>query len=279
MKRNMTLLAFVLCLMSLDALAQKSTMDQPSEKNIQITQGPAISNNAGNAATLSWVTSATAANHVKYRVGGGAWKSAYQPGGSTNHSIQLTGLQPGQTVQWQILTRDGDVRTSGQFQAGAGGGTAVTTPGAVPPGSATGAHAPIYRADNAQTGQHLYTTNQSEIASVQGQGWTSVGVVGFVATGQAPGTTPLYRLSNPNGDHLYTTDANERSALLGQGWGDEGVIGYVATSQQSGTLPLHRMISTKTGMHFYSANAQEVVEATTHQGYREELVIGYIWTQ
>lgn len=276
MKKNVTLLAFVLCLIALGALAQKP-MDQPSEKNIQITQGPAISNNTGNAATLSWVTSATAANHVKYRLGKGAWKSAYQPGGSTQHSLQLTGLQPGQTVEWQILTRDGDVRTSGQFQAGAGGGTVPGVPGTG--GGAAAAHVPVYRADNPQTGQYLYTMNQSEIAGAQGMGWTSRGVVAFIATGQAPGTTALYRLLGSNGDRVYTTDANERNTLLGQGWHDEGVVGYVATSQQPGTAALHRMVSTKNGMHFYSAYPQEVVEMTTHQGYREEAVIGYVWSQ
>jgi hypothetical protein len=277
MKRHIALLAFLLCVISAGALAQRSTMDEQAEKNITITQGPSITDNMGNTATIAWTTSATAANHVKYRVGGGAWKSAYQPGGSTNHSLQLTGLQPGQTVEWQILTRDGDIRTSGQFQAGAGNAVAAGGPGTG--GAAAVQHVPIYRADNAQTGQHLYTTNQGEIAGVQGQGWTSRGIVGYVSAGQAPGTVPLYRLSGPNGDHLYTTDANERNSLLGQGWRDEGVVGYVATSQQPGTQPLHRMVSTKTGMHFYSAYGPEVVEATTHQGYREEGVIGYVWEQ
>jgi len=33
-----------------------------------------------------------------------------------SHSLQLTGLQRGKTYEWQILTRDGDVRQQGQFQ-------------------------------------------------------------------------------------------------------------------------------------------------------------------
>jgi uncharacterized protein DUF5648 len=279
MKTKAIVLTMGLCLIALAAVAQKP-MDQPSEKSIKITQGPSVTNDNGTSATLTWTTDKTAANHVKYRIGGGAWKSSFQPGGSTNHSLQLTGLQPGQNVEWQILTRDGDVRTSGQFQAGSGGGTTAAAPGApAPPSAGTSAHAPLLRADNAQTGQHLYTTNQSELTSVQGQGWTGVGTVGYISTTQAPGTTALYRLAGGNGDHFYTTDANEKNSLVAQGWRDEGVVGYVATSQQPGTLPLHRMVSTKTGMHFYSANAHEVVEATTHQGYREEGVTGYIWTQ
>jgi uncharacterized protein DUF5648 len=223
MKKTATLLALGLCLVALTALAQKP-MDQASEKNVQITQGPAISNDNGNTATLTWTTDKTAANNVKYRVGGGAWKKAFTPGGSTQHSVQLTGLQPGQPVEWQILTRDGDLRTSGQFQAGSGGGTTTAAaPGAPAPSTGTSAHVALYRADNAQSGQHVYTTNQGEISGLQGQGWTNAGIAGYLSSSQAPGTTALYRLVGGNGDHLYTTDGNEKNKLLGQGWKDEGV--------------------------------------------------------
>ncbi len=260
-------------MMSLGALAQKP-MDEQAEKNIKITQGPAIVNDTGNTATLTWATSATAANNVRYRVGGGAWKTAYHPGGSTQHSLQLTGLQPGQTVEWQILTRDGDIRTSGHFRAGSRGAPVAVAPAAPAPAAA---HVPLYRADNPRTGQHLYTTNQGEIASVQGQGWTSAGVVGYVVPGPTAGTTALYRILLGYGDHFYTTSAAERSSVLGQGGKDEGVAGYIATSQQPGTQPLHRMVGPK-GMHFYTTSATEVASAAA-QGYREEGVIGYIWTQ
>jgi hypothetical protein len=113
MKKSAVLLTLGLCLFVLNALAQKP-MDQQSEKNVQITQGPAVTNDNGNTATLTWTTDKTAANNVKYRVAGGAWKKAYTPGGSTQHSMQLTGLQPGQNVEYQILTHDGDLRTSGR---------------------------------------------------------------------------------------------------------------------------------------------------------------------
>lgn len=275
MKRYIALMAFALCVVSLGAVAQKNTMDQQSEKNVKITQGPAIVNDTGNAATITWTTSSTAANHVKYRVGGGAWKSAYQPGGSANHSLQLTGLQPGQNVEWQILTRDGDVRTSGQFQAGSGGTAAAAQPGV--PAPAAAAHVPLYRADNPRTGQHLYTTNQGEITGVQGQGWTSAGVVGYISPEQSSGTTPLYRILVSYGDHFYTTSAAERNTVLQQGGKDEGVVGYIATTQEPGTQPLHRMVG-KNGMHFYTTSASEVASAAA-QGYREEGVIGYVWTQ
>ena len=69
------------------AFAQKP-MDQASEKAVQITQGPTISNITGNSATINWTTNSAGANHVRYRVAGSnsAWKSAYAAGGGTNHS-------------------------------------------------------------------------------------------------------------------------------------------------------------------------------------------------
>ncbi|HEX7287548.1 MAG TPA: hypothetical protein VF532_15275 [Candidatus Angelobacter sp.] len=289
MKRDTGLLAIGLCLAALGATAQKSTMDEPSEKRIHITQGPDIVHNTGHTAVITWTTSATATNHVKYRVEGGPWRSAYQPGGSTRHSLELTGLEPGRPVEWQIMTRDGDIRTSGHFRAGGAGGErqAAEGPGYGHPGyghpdyghrgPAPAARVPIYRADNPQTGQHLYTTNQGEIANVQAQGWRSQGVVGVISSAPARDTAALFRIYIANGDHFYTTSQEERNAVLAQGGRDEGVVGYVARSQQPGTAPVHRMVSTKTGMHFYSANAQEVAEATMHQGYRDEGVIGYLW--
>jgi uncharacterized protein DUF5648 len=274
MKKTATLL-LGLCLVAFTALAQKP-MDQQSEKNIQITQGPAITNDNGNTATLTWTTDKTAANNVRYRVNGGAWKTSFTPGGSTQHSAQLTGLQPGQTVEWQILTRDGDMRTNGQFQAGSGGGTAAAAaPGASAPSTGTSAHVPLYRADNAQSGQHLFSTNQGEISGLQGQGWTNAGVAGYLSSTQAPGTTALYRLLGGNGDHVYTTDANERNKLLSSGWKDEGVVGYVSTSQQPGTVALVRMIGPN-GQHFLSANPQEVAQLAS-QGFKQEGTIGYVW--
>ena len=89
MKRTLTLLALGLMLSAPVAFAQKP-MDQASEKAVQITQGPTISNITGNSATINWTTNSAGANHVRYRVAGSnsAWKSAYASGGGTNHSLQ-----------------------------------------------------------------------------------------------------------------------------------------------------------------------------------------------
>ena len=117
MKRTVTLFCLPLMLLATAAFAQRP-MDDANEKSIRITHGPDVTNISGESATINWTTSSNAANHVRYRVAGSnqEWQSAYNQGGGTRHSIQMTGLQPGRTYEWQILTRDGDLRTSGQFQ-------------------------------------------------------------------------------------------------------------------------------------------------------------------
>jgi len=283
MKRHTLLLGLVLALLSMAAFAQTSTMDSQNEKNVHITSGPNVTAISGTTATLNWTTDKNAANHVKYRTGGGAWKSAYTAGGSTNHSVQLTGLQPGQTIEYQILTRDGDVRTSGQFQTAATAtGTAPdvnassTTPGATAPttpGSTSGAHVPVYRLDGS-SGAHAYTTTNQ----VSMPGFTPIGTAFFVASSQEPGTVPLYKLQGPNGDNVLTTSTSEKSQFQARGYQDQGILGYVASSQEPGTVPLTRMSDSKNGMHLYTAQQADVSSATS-QGYHVEQTQGYVWQQ
>src|SRR6476661_10939242 len=137
MKRILTLVGLSLILLAAPLFAQKP-MDDANEKAVKITSGPSITNISGTAATINWTTNSAGANHVRYRVAGSnsAWKSAYAAGGGTSHSLQLTGLEPGKTYEWQILTRDGDLRTAGQFQS------AATATGTAPDVNASAAGAP-----------------------------------------------------------------------------------------------------------------------------------------
>jgi len=263
------------------AMVAAQTMDQASEKAVQITQGPNITNITGNSATIHWTTDKAASNHVKYRVAGtGNWQSAYHPGGSKDHSLQLTGLQPGKTYEWQILTRDGDVRTSGQFQSAAtAGGTAPdvnasSTGQASAPstGAPTGAKVPLYRFVSTTGSAHLYTTNQSEGA----QGFKPEGQIGSLLSSSAPGTAALYRLSSASGDSFLTRDTNERAAAMAQGAKDQGQMGYIATSQQPGTVPLYRLDDVAAGQHFYTTNESER-QSLIQKGFKDEGIIGYVW--
>lgn len=84
--------------------------------NVVIVAGPVVQNLQPNSASLWWQTDDRAATHVKYGTdSNNPQQSAYEPGGDRNHTAQLSNLQPGQTYYYQILRRDGSVRTTGQF--------------------------------------------------------------------------------------------------------------------------------------------------------------------
>jgi hypothetical protein len=118
MKLGKYLAAVALCLFAISAFAQRG-MDSRAERAVHITQGPTIVRNNGNSANLEWTTDREGANRVQYRRKDKheAWKSAYHRGGGTHHELQLTGLHPGDVYEYEVLTRDGDVRTRGEFRA------------------------------------------------------------------------------------------------------------------------------------------------------------------
>jgi hypothetical protein len=116
------------------AVAQVSNAAQEkAEANVKITEGPSVVQVTGNHAVLKWKTNNIAANNVQYRpTSGGEWKKGWVKEGSKEHWIPLHNLTPNTTYEYQILTRDGDVRTSGQFKTAAtanGKGSAGTTSG------------------------------------------------------------------------------------------------------------------------------------------------------
>jgi len=279
MKRIWIVAGLPILLFAAMAYAQTNTMDQASEKNVKITQGPTVSNITGNSATLHWSTDKTAANHVKYRpAGSGSWQSAYDAGGSKDHSVQLTGLQPGKTYEWQILTRDGDIRTSGQFQSAAtANGTApdvsASSTGGNPatpatPGAPSGGNVPLYRFDNSSAGEYVFSTSNSAPG-----GFTPGGTTAYLMGSQAPGTTPLYLLKSSN-DAMLSTNPSEGGGTFQ----NSGGVGYIATSQQPGTQPLYRMVNPQTGKHFATASPQEHAQVL-QKGWKDDGVLGYVWGQ
>src|ERR1041384_4978522 len=220
MKRTLTLLGVSLLVLAAVAFAQ-NPMDQASEKAVQITSGPNITNITPTGATINWATNKAGANHVRYRVAGSndAWQSAYHSGGGTSHSLQLTGLEPGKTYEWQILTRDGDLRTAGQFASAAiAGGTApdvnANTSAPAYPAATNDGKVPLYRSSNSTGNLHLYTTNAGD---QNANGFHSEGVTGYLLSSQGSGTVPLYRMTGSNGDTLLTQASNERTAMQAHG--------------------------------------------------------------
>ena len=290
MKRTVTILGLSLLLSAPVAFAQKP-MDTAKEKAVQITQGPTITNITGTSATMNWTTNASGANRVRYRVAGSnsEWKTATHPGGGTNHSVQLTGLEPGKTYEWQILTNEGDLRTSGQFQSAAtangtapdvnaAGTPAAGTPAAGTPaqgGGSPGAKVELYRSANSGGNLHSYTTNAAEQTA---NGFHAEGPAGYVLSSAASGAVQLYRITNANGDTVLTTDSGDLARLQSAGYHDNGNVGYISSSQVAGTQPLHRLINKDGSAHIFTASASEVTQLQS-QGWKEEGITGYIWTQ
>jgi phosphodiesterase/alkaline phosphatase D-like protein len=93
-----------------------------------------------NSATIYWRTDDVAASDVKYGTDqNNLSQRAFERGGSREHTAELTSLQPGQTYYFQILRRDGSVRTSGQFSTptSSAGSTTPSTSGSQPSSAAT----------------------------------------------------------------------------------------------------------------------------------------------
>ena len=310
MKRKLTLLGLALMLSAVAAFAQRP-MDDPNEWEVRIVRGPDIVNVTDNSATINWITSSSAANHVRYRVAGSndQWQSAYQQGGGTNHSLQLTGLQPGRTYEWQILTRDGDLRTSGQFQTrryyGDGDrdgdydgdrrdrdhdydrdgdhdrdrrdrdGDYDRDGDRDYYGNDYGNRVALYRASNRRGSLHLYTTNGNEQNS---RGYHAEGTAGYILTSRRRGTVPLYRMFGPNGDMLLTVEQDDLVKMEGYGYRDGGILGYVAGTQMPGTQTFFRLMNQDGSLHFLTTSDRERRQFL-RRGWQELGPAGYIWTQ
>lgn len=110
---------------------------------------------------------------------------------------------------------------------------------------------PIHRLYNPKSGEHFYTSDNGEKASLVNVGWQAEGTIGKTATTGEP----VYRLYNPNtGDHHYTKSINERDQLSSVGWQAEGVAFTSAGSTQ--ILRLYNP-SVITGSHHYTQNEYE----------------------
>ncbi len=118
---------------------------------------------------------------------------------------------------------------------------------------------PMYRLYNALTGEHLYTADPAERASLlksdtwkdEGEAWISPSI----------SDSPVYRLLNPNtSDHHYTMDKNEYDTLQGYGWIGEGTAFYSADVKNSSNLVLYRLYNpnaTGVGSHHYTMDKNE----------------------
>ena len=119
----------------------------------------------------------------------------------------------------------------------------------------------MWRLYNKYTGEHFYTSNESEKKSLVAVGWKDENV-GWYAPTKSSSSTPVYRLYNKyvsGGDHHYTLSASERDNLVKLGWSYEGVAWYSSKSTDISAKPLYRQYNpyATTGTHNYTLSTSE----------------------
>ena len=118
----------------------------------------------------------------------------------------------------------------------------------------------VHRVYNPASGEHLFTTDANEVATlVNEHGWTDEEVAW---TAPSTSASPVRRLYNPaTGEHMYTMEGVEVKALsTGVGWVDEGVKLY---SDDAKATPVYRLFNPNNpgvGAHHYTTDAHEVAE-------------------
>jgi hypothetical protein len=269
---------YTVCLLAFAVLLLPPVIVAAQTQPLTITNGPVVEDVKTNSAEIAWTTSTGGSTVLRYGTDPNNLdqiaQEPYARGEGSQHvthRVKIKALQPNTTYYYQVMSGQGQ-GTGTQVQSEVG---QFTTNAANASG---GDKVPLYRGVSPTTGNHVFTSNYSELSqAVSSGGYQREGIAGYIQRTQAPGTDPFYRLMNPKtGDHFYTTSAPERQSAMANGYQDEGIAGYIASSQQPGTVPLYRML--RGNEHFYTANPQER-QADLQQGWRDEGVAGYIWQQ
>ena len=84
-------------------------------------------------------------------------------------------------------------------------------------------------------GRVALSTDSSEIANLQAQGWRLDGTLGFVAPRKTASTVPLYRITHDSFKlNIYTTKSPGKNSLVEKfGWREAGIVGYVMAATDS----------------------------------------------
>jgi ABC-type uncharacterized transport system substrate-binding protein len=203
--------------------------------NVRILDGPRPQNVTPNSATIYWRTDDVAASDVKYGTDqNNLSQRAFERGGSREHTAELTSLQPGQTYYFQILRRDGSVRTSGQFSTptSSAGSTTPSTNGSQPSSTATvnvnGGPVPQYvnqntaviswKTDQQSSSTVKYGTDPNNLSQTATGNWGTNHQVNV--QGLQPSTTYYYQVqSSPaegTGNVATSQTANFQTVAPGQ---------------------------------------------------------------
>ena len=129
----------------------------------------------------------------------------------------------------------------------------------------------MWRLYNPYTGEHLYTADGNEYASLGKIGWRQEGVAWLAP---ASSGDPVWRLYNPySGDHHYTMNIDEYAELGHIGWVQEGVAWRSAGKDGA---PVYRLFNPyeTVGTHHYTTSKPEY-DTLANVGWVQEGVAWY----
>lgn len=87
-----------------------------------------------------------------------------------------------------------------------------------------------------QSGRHFYTINNTEIESLESQGWVNGGIAWYSPVSS---DLPVYRLCDRDtGIHVWTSDEEEVSVLEAENWRNEGIVFY---AKDDGVFAVYRL--------------------------------------
>ncbi|MFV0527173.1 MAG: hypothetical protein ACK5MN_00400 [Lachnospiraceae bacterium] len=118
----------------------------------------------------------------------------------------------------------------------------------------------VYRAYNANNGEHLFTQTRGEYDNLVRAGWKGEGVAYILDAGRQ--TVQVHRLYNRNsGEHVYTSTWSEVQNLVANGWKHEGLA--FATASPGNGYAVYRLYNRnatgqfEAGSHHYTQSAAE----------------------
>lgn len=120
----------------------------------------------------------------------------------------------------------------------------------------------VYRLYNPNNGDHFFTPDKNEKASLVKAGWKDEGV----AWNGADTGLVVYRLYNQStGGHMFTVNFDEAETLVKKGWKYEGANFAAARSGK----PIYRLYNPNNGLHMFTASASER-DALVKSGWKNE---------
>lgn len=139
----------------------------------------------------------------------------------------------------------------------------------------------VYRVYNPVNGEHLFTPEKSEVASLEARGWRAEGTA-FTVPYAEDSQLKVYRLyCRTTGKHLYTTDTSEVDRLNRTGiWTTDfnGAPIFGAYPEDSFMLkkPVYRLYNSYSRTHLLTADANEY-NVLGSQGWNQEGVAFYAY--